>query len=266
MRLNIYLYSNDPRFFYRVNDSFKKLKLPIRVLNFGTKFRKMDGIILTTKSEYEQFSLEKQNDRFLVYSETQDFEEFIMKVLATHKLGYVDNYSEIIFSIDPGYKKSGVAIFIDEYFLKSEILFKQVDIIELIKNFTKYFNSDEGPPVEVKIFFGAGVPSLVDSLLKGLREELKEDIPDFYLIDESFTSKIKFNKKLFKISKHEYSALKIAIRGVNALKNNLLSGEVLKQNKKFQTMELVSELEFTEILEKEVFFGYLSISDALERL
>ena len=101
--------------------------------------------------------------------------------------------------------------------------------------------------------------------LTAAEKELKDKIPVFYLVDERYTSKMKFNKKLFKISKHEYSALKIAIRGVKALKNNIFSDEVLKKNQKFQTVELVSDLEFNEILEKEVFFGYLSISDALER-
>jgi len=259
------LYSNDSRFFYKVNNSLKKLKIPIQVLNFGQKVRNFDGVVLTTQEEFERLPDEIQSDKFLVYSDSQDFEEYIMQILATHKFGNNRDYNEIIFSIDPGENKTGVAIFLDEYFFISRIFYDQKKIVSEIKKFISYFKFRKSDAYKIKIFFGIGVPSLVESLLDALTEEFKENPPIFYLVDERKTSKIKHRKKILNITKHEISAIWIAIRAIKALKSVNYFDESIKNNRKQSQKKLNSEIKFDENLDKEVFLGNLSISEALER-
>jgi len=264
LRIKLYIYTKNPRFFYKINNSLNKLRIPFYVLNYGVKLRNINGIILTTEKEYNNaISPENQTDRFLVYSNTQDFEEYLMHVLATHKFGFKKQYLKLIFSIDPGKNKSGMAIFLDEYFLISKILYNQKDFVDNIGKFISYFNSDKLKPIMIKIFFGIGVPSLVESLLEVLSRKFKEFIPIFYLVDERNTSKMKYNKHIFKISKHEISAIWIAIRGIKAIK----SMKILESNEENTTSELPknlnSEIKFDENFAKNIYFGNLSISDAL---
>ena len=263
LRIKIYIYSNNSRFFYKINNSLNELRIPFYVLNYGIKLRNIKGIILTTQKEFDGISSENLKNRFLIYQDTQDFEEYIMHVLAAHKLNFKKRYLELIFSIDPGKNNSGIAIFLDEYFLISKILHNQREFVDYIGKFISYFNSDKLKPIIIKIFFGIGVPSLVESLLEVLSRKFKEFFPIFYLVDERNTSKMKYDKHIFKISKHEISAIWIAIRGIKAIK----SMNILNSNKEDSQSEfpkkLNSEIKFDINLAKNVYFGNSSISEAL---
>ncbi len=263
LRIKIYIYSNNSRFFYKINNSLNELRIPFYVLNYGIKLRNIKGIILTTQKEFDGISSENLKNRFLIYQDTQDFEEYIMHVLAAHKFNFKKRYFELIFSIDPGKNKSGIAIFLDEYFLISKILHNQREFVDYIGKFISYFNSDKLKPIIIKIFFGIGVPSLVESLLEVLSRKFIEFMPIFYLVDERNTSKMKYDKHIFKISKHEISAIWIAIRGIKAIK----SMNILNSNKEDSQSEfpkkLNSEIKFDINLAKNVYFGNSSITEAL---
>lgn len=263
LRIKIYIYSNNSRFFYKINNSLNELRIPFYVLNYGIKLRNIKGIILTTQKEFDGISSENLKNRFLIYQDTQDFEEYIMHVLAAHKFNFEKRYLELIFSIDPGKNNSGIAIFLDEYFLISKILHNQREFVDYIGKFISYFNSDKLKPIIIKIFFGIGVPSLVESLLEVLSRKFIEFMPIFYLVDERNTSKMKYDKHIFKISKHEISAIWIAIRGIKAIK----SMNILNNNKEDSQSEfpkkLNSEIKFDINLAKNVYFGNSSISEAL---
>jgi len=263
LRIKLYIYSNNSRFFYKINKSLNELRIPFYVLNYGVKLRNIKGIILTTQKEFDGISSENLKNRLLIYQDTQDFEEYIMHVLAAHKLNFKKRYLELIFSIDPGKNKSGIAIFLDEYFLISKILHNQREFVDYIGKFISYFNSDKLKPIIIKIFFGIGVPSLVESLLEVLSRKFKEFMPIFYLVDERNTSKMKYDKHIFKISKHEISAIWIAIRGIKAMKSmNILNSNEEHPQSEF-LKKLNSEIKFDINLAKNVYFGNSSISEAL---
>lgn len=263
LRIKIYIYSNNSRFFYKINNSLNELRIPFYVLNYGVKLRNIKGIILTTQKEFDGISSENLKNRFLIYQDTQDFEEYIMHVLAAHKFNFKKRYFELIFSIDPGKNKSGIAIFLDEYFLISKILHNQREFVDYIGKFISYFNYDKLKPIIIKIFFGIGVPSLVESLLEVLSRKFKEFMPIFYLVDERNTSKMKYDKHIFKISKHEISAIWIAIRGIKAIKSmNILNSNEKDSQSEFPK-KLNSEIKFDINLAKNVYFGNSSISEAL---
>lgn len=263
LRIKIYIYSNNSRFFYKINNSLNELRIPFYVLNYGIKLRNIKGIILTTQKEFDGISSENLKNRFLIYQDTQDFEEYIMHVLAAHKFNFKKRYLELIFSIDPGKNKSGIAIFLDEYFLISKILHNQREFVDYIGKFISYFNSDKLKPIIIKIFFGIGVPSLVESLLEVLSRKFIEFMPIFYLVDERNTSKMKYDKHIFKISKHEISAIWIAIRGIKAIKSmNILNSNEVDSQSEFPK-KLNSEIKFDINLAKNVYFGNSSISEAL---
>ncbi len=263
LRIKLYIYSNNSRFFYKINNSLNELRIPFYVLNYGVKLRNIKGIILTTQKEFDGISSENLKNRFLIYQDTQDFEEYIMHVLAAHKFNFKKRYLELIFSIDPGKNKSGIAIFLDEYFLISKILHNQREFVDYIGKFISYFNSDKLKPIIIKIFFGIGVPSLVESLLDVLSRKFKEFMPIFYLVDERNTSKMKYDKHIFKISKHEISAIWIATRGIKAIKSmNILNSNEEDSQSEFPK-KLNSEIKFDINLAKNVYFGNSSISEAL---
>jgi len=264
LKINIYLYSNDSRFFYKINTRLKQLHVPFDILNPESKLN-VNGIILTTKKEFDEISPKKHSNQFLIYSNIQDFEEYIMHILATHKFGFRKRYSELIFSIDPGRNKSGMAIFLDEYFLTSTVLYKQEDLIENIRKFISYYNTDDSIPQDIKIFFGIGVPSLVESIIEALSEEFKGNSPISYLVDERFTSKIKYNKKILKISKHEISAIWIAIRGTNAIQTTEIINGITQNSQIMGSRKLNSNIKFDENLTTEVYLGNLSISNLLKK-
>ncbi len=264
MKINIYLYSNDSRFFYKINTRLKQLHVPFDILNSDAKL-KVNGIILTTKKEFDEISPKKQSNQFLIYSNIQDFEEYIMHVLASHKFGFRKRYSDLIFSIDPGRNKSGMAIFLDEYFLISKVVFNQENLLDNIRKFISYYNADDSIPLYIKIFFGVGVPSLVESILQALSEEFKKNLPISYLVDERYTSKIKYNKKILKISKHEISAIWIAIRGINAIKTTEIINGITQNSQIMGSRKLNSNIKFDENLTTEVYLGNLSISNLLKK-
>ncbi|MEJ2296534.1 MAG: hypothetical protein P8Y23_17440, partial [Candidatus Lokiarchaeota archaeon] len=77
----------------------------------------------------------------LAYSEEDDFENYIIRVLAALRVGYKDHYSEILFSVDPG-KRTGLMIFLEGYYLYSYCCFKPDEILEKIMRYVECFQSD----------------------------------------------------------------------------------------------------------------------------
>ncbi|MFW9897041.1 MAG: hypothetical protein ACFFD7_14640, partial [Candidatus Thorarchaeota archaeon] len=92
-----------------------KHKIKFQILNLDSKIPSISAIILTTSEDIDKLEV-KNNNNYIVYSRTYDFERYVIKVLAAYRIGYREVYSTLTFSIDPG-NKIGLMIFVDDFYL-----------------------------------------------------------------------------------------------------------------------------------------------------
>jgi hypothetical protein len=207
--------TEDLNFFYRLNKQLQYLQIEFKVLNIGKKIPDIpNSIILSTFEELHKFdNYQKVKEKILPYAKEDDFEKYIIKVLAAIKISN-NNYSEIIFSIDPGTKHFGLVVFLDDYYLNSHTIYEK-DI--LIKKVWLYINAlQEGNPNQLKLFFkfGRGIMSITIMLIEQIFQNFNnKELVKILLIDESKTSKYKIRDETKKkIPKDEASALIISLR------------------------------------------------------
>jgi hypothetical protein len=272
-RNKIYVLTENLNFFYRLNKELNRFKIPFKILSLSKKIPPFPSIILTTLEEFRNQEYHRKNGNFLTYSSEESFEEYILKVISTYRIGYKDHYSELTFSIDPG-NRSGLIVFLDDYYLMSHCCFEIRDLIKKIKNYTQYFKKDNPDSLKLVLKFGKGVLSLTRDLVDIISAifSAEKDIK-ILLIDEFKSSKIKINKKYKerKISKDEVSALVLALRdGIEVNKSNyhLLFNHVKSKSSKnedFKKEKLNNNsisLEEIADIAAQVLRGNLSLSEA----
>ena len=134
MRTNIFVLTEDLNFFYRLNKEFERLQLKFKVLNIGDKIPNIhNSIILSTVKEMKKFeNVDGIKGKILSYAKEDDFEQYIVKILAVNKIGN-KIYSELVFSIDPGTKHIGLVIFLDDYYLISHTILEKERLVEKIR-------------------------------------------------------------------------------------------------------------------------------------
>ncbi|MFX1308876.1 MAG: hypothetical protein ACFE8C_04200 [Promethearchaeota archaeon] len=233
-----------------------------------------NSIILSTLEEMNEFeNFDQVKTTILPYAREDDFEKYIIKLLAVTKISN-KNYSEIIFSIDPGTKYLGLVIFLDDYYLNSHTLY---DIENLIKKIWLYVNAlEEGIPNPLKVIFkfGRGIIPITLKLIEQIFKEFKEERLRVLLIDEAKTSKYKIRDKArSKIPKDEAAALFISLRDgleithenyrtlINQKRLNRLKSEKFDKARVEDNEEIDHKL--IEIAEN-VLKGNLSLSKSME--
>jgi len=270
-RNKIYVLTENLNFFYKLNKQLNRFNIPFKILSFSNKIPISPSIVLTTLEEFKKHQNYHKNGNFLTYSSEKPFEEYILKVISAYRIGYKDYYSELTFSIDPG-NRSGLVVFLDDYYLISHCCFETRDLIKKIKNYTQYFQKNNPDPMKLVLKFGRGVLSLtrdlVDIISTIFRDEKKMHI---LLIDEFKSSKIKISNKdkKHKISKDEVSALVLALRdGIEVTKKNyhlvfnqIKSRTLIKEDfKKVKLDEKSISLEKIADIVVQVLNGELSLS------
>jgi hypothetical protein len=207
--------TEDLNFFYRLNKQLQHLQIEFKVLNIGKKIPDIpNSIILSTFEELHKFdNYQKVKEKILPYAKEDNFEKYVIKVLAAIKIRN-NNYSEIIFSIDPGTKHFGLVIFLDDYYLNSHTFYEKD---KLIKKVWIYINAlQEDNPNQLKFFFkfGRGIMSITIKLIEQIFQNFtNKGLVKILLIDESRTSKYKIRDETKKkIPKDEASALIISLR------------------------------------------------------
>ena len=151
---------------------------------------------------------------FLVYSKSENFELYLLRVIAAYRIEYKNNYISLTFSIDPG-KKIGLMIFLDDYYLDSFCCYEKDELLVAIKNNIHTFQ-DNNPNLMVLTFkLGMGVPSITYELIENIFKFLhgRKNV-NIFLINEYKSSKMRIIKKQKErnFSKDEISALILAFR------------------------------------------------------
>ncbi len=236
MRNKIFILTEDLQFFYRINKELNQLKIKSKILNFWNKIPNISSVILTTSKEIEKIkNIDEKITKILPFSEKDSLEGYILKVLAAYRRGIERNYSELIFSIDPGTIHYGLVIFLDGFFIYSSTFNKKENLIKKVKDFSDSLQESTKELISIKIKIGSGVINTAPDLLKTIQSlfDYKREIKIF-LVNEDKTSKINiyFDKRRF--PKHEASALIIALRSGIILSDNNLN-KTIKQPKLVNT-------------------------------
>ncbi|MEJ2250235.1 MAG: hypothetical protein P8Y97_11345 [Candidatus Lokiarchaeota archaeon] len=220
MRKNIFIFTQEPKFFYKLNKRLKSLKLSYRVLSLGEKVPYYPSIILTTEKETKNLPNFHNNKTTIIsYKENTDFEVYIFKILKSYQVGNKISKS-LMFSIDPG-KKFGLIVFLDGYYLYSKTFYDKRTLVENIKLNIEYIKEINlfCPKLIIKI--GRGVLNISSFLVEEIFTTISEKDLKVYLINEGKSSKIKLHRLINVLSKHEASALVLALReGISVNREN----------------------------------------------
>jgi len=275
LRNNIFILTDDLNFFYLVNKELNRLKIKFKILNVGNKIPRIpNSLILTTQEEVTKCEARyKSNVNILPYSDDEIFNHYIIRVLAASRLG-IDNHFELVFSIDPGSKHLGLAVFLDGFYLNSHTLYSDEDLLNNIGIYIEVLQKVNEKPLNLILKFGSGILTLNSELLEKIYDRFKVKKPiKFLLIDESKSSKYKiYTRDKKRIPSHEASALIIALRkGLEVDQTNIIdliknfkSNDLKKRFFKFENINKRHE-SLNEIAEK-VLRGEISINDSIDML
>ena len=277
MRNNIFILTDDLNFFYLVNKELNRLKIKFKILNVGNKIPRIpNSLILTTQEEVTKFEARyKSNVNILPYSDDEIFSHYIIRVLAASRVSPIMlQYSELTFSIDPGSKHLGLAVFLDGFYLNSHTLYSDDDLLTKIEIYINIFQNVTQKPLSLIFKFGSGILSLNFWVLEKIYQKFKKKKSiKFFLIDESKSSKFKiYTQDKKRIPSHEASALIIALRkGLEVEQTNII--DLIKQFKSHDLKKKIFKFEnnnkrhesLNEIAEK-VLRGEISINDSIDML
>ncbi len=210
----LFILTENLNFFYKINKRLIEKRIKVEILNPGNKIPNAPSIILTTRDEFKKYYNKDLKVNFLVYSKGENFEQYLLRVIAAYRIEYKNNYLSLTFSIDPG-KRIGLMIFLDDYYLDSFCCYEKGELLAAIMNAIHTFQ-DSNPNLMVLTFkLGMGVPSftyeLIEDIFKFLHGRKSVSI---FLINEYKSSKMRIIKKQKErnFSKDEISALILAFR------------------------------------------------------
>lgn len=259
----LYVYTENLNFFYRLNKELIHLNVKFKILNVRTKLPIHNSIVLTTSEEVHKFKKIFENVYFLPYSDGENFNHYILKMLAAYRIDYKDYYSELTFSIDPGTKHIGLVVFLDDYFLASHTIYDKNDFIKVIKEFITCFQKNNPNLINLQFKFGRGFARITIDLVKETYNSFKNrNRMKVFLIDESKSSKIKIQDKSKKIrTKHEISALILALRkGLEINQTNYY--KTIKQIK----LENSNDIKGKEIINEEIKDSSSKLKEVIESI
>jgi len=271
----LYILTENLNFFYKINKRLIEKRIKAEILNPGNKIPNEPSIILTTRDEFEKYYNKDLKVNFLVYSRGENFELYLLRVIAACRIEYKNNYLSLTFSIDPG-KKIGLMIFLDDYYLDSFCCFENSDFFAIIQKYIAVFEEDNPTLMKLNFKLGRGVLDITYDLVKQIyimfqnRKDLR-----VCLIDEFKSSQFRLSGNTIgkKFTKDEISALILAFRlGIEVRFDNyedifkqLRMKKLYIRKTEKEKLENYNEplLSLEEVVEK-VLSGKLTLSNAIE--
>jgi hypothetical protein len=194
-----------------LNKELDRKNIKYQILNIQGKIPNHPSIILTTSIEAKNIEMTNNQAKLLPYSEEEDFEQYILKIIAAFRIKYKKVYSKVLFSIDPGTKYLGIVVFLDDYYLDSSTLFTTEDLLKYIEGVIEAFQNELSNSLKISFKIGMGIIDNTYTLISRIYTRLtgKFNI-QVYLIDEVSSSKIRISN--IKFPKHETSAIMLSFR------------------------------------------------------
>lgn len=249
----VFVITNNSKFFFRLNKELKKLGIPFIVLNLGQCIPNVDSIVLTTLKEvFKINNYNKKKVNFIPYKDDENFDKYFFNFLKIYQCGFGD-HSKLVFSIDPG-KTFGLIVFIGGYFFYSKTFYDKKELISNIKNCVANIEDENNSSLKLTFKIGRGVfPQSLELITEIYNLFSSEEKISIYLINELKSSKFKFHRIFQNISKHEASAIILALRkGIHVNKENYLRFFELKKTDKEIKEKLIQELNEISFLNNNV--------------
>ncbi len=276
-KLNFFIFSANSKFFYKLNKELIRLGIKAKILTFGKKIPNVPCVILTTKEELA--NIRNPNEKIvkiLAYGKKENFDKYMTRVISTYRIGYKIDYTEFLFSIDPGTKHIGLAAFLDDYYLISHTFYNIDDLLDKAKKYFTFLQENQYYELALIFKVGMGVLETTLEVVSNIFRHFKEfDQIKIILIDESKTSKIRIYNKENKIPKHEASALILALReGIEINKENFVRIFSDIKNKRISIINYNNHFHYnpddsSEILKELIYKlvnGDLSLIESSEKL
>lgn len=225
----LFLYIKDLRIFYHLTKKLKSRGMNYSIFE-GEYFPYRDTLIVSDSEGIEEI---KKNPKyksianlyeFLDYDKYPNFNTLYVNIL--REIRHIKEFSNMICAIDPGEENIGLAYFLDNKLLTTELVHNPLDVIDNLNLYIYSLN-----PVQVLIKIGKGnLKSMRDVLLmilgnsgEGDHNELPEcNNLTIQLVDEEGSSQKKIIKKNLddqelsynerSLSKDEKAAIWIGIR------------------------------------------------------
>ncbi|MFX0099151.1 MAG: hypothetical protein ACFFCS_06175 [Candidatus Hodarchaeota archaeon] len=189
-----------------------------------------------------------------------------------------EKFDNVVIGIDPGYKNTGIALFINNALIEAATIPTMDDkIMKFIDNFLKDLlkKHSENDTVPIKVKIGNGIPiemKKVISLLLGMNIFQKLDL-NLEVVDEFQTNTpyLIRKSKFMKIGKDQIAAINIGLRQGKHLSvenfegnNNKVTRKQVK-NIQDESRRLTNEsLSISEGLATKVLLGKLSLPEAIQ--
>lgn len=215
---NVLVYTHDLRLFYLLAKKFSDEHVHWHAINFFTDLPPVESVLITTEKDLMKYKPEfPTHIEILVVSNVDSIDSIFLKTLQYAR--GIENYRELIVSIDPGTEKSGVALFLDRTYVYSQEKYNFHQIYDFIALAFTTFN-----PKFCSLKIGNGYYHLTKKFVKYYaHQRIISNIITPYLVSEHGSSKLKFAiDAAHALSRHEYAAIAIGRREGFALSQQLL--------------------------------------------
>lgn len=281
----LFLFVRDLRVFYFLTKKLKAQGFEFSV--FDEKYiPKRASVIVTDEEGKEEienlpkFQKRSHHYEFIKYENYPNYATLIIQIIK--KIRDIGQFYKLTCAIDPGQKNIGLAYFLDERLLNTELFHHSIDVIQNINLYTLSLK-----PTRFEIKIGRGnLKSMRDivRLLLGSNEEYVLEQEDFeiMLVDERGSSQRHKPKNYYElstryslirenISRDEKAAIRIGLRPgerldydtLEQILNCQITSSDLKNIQRLSRRKTKGKYSLSRKLAKKVFLGQLSMDKAL---
>ncbi len=285
MDKNLLLFINDPKVFFIFSKKLKEKGIKWIGLESAStlpNYIPKGGSVIVSESEGIE-NIKKEGIfgdamrfySFINYEKFPNFDSLLIHVIK--KIRGIEIYSTLSCAIDPGQKNIGIAYFLDEKFLITEIMHRDIEVVERINFYILSLR-----PNKIKIKIGSGnLRSLRDLISLFLGNNMEKDV-ELYLVNEYGTSKkrgpkfyydeIPDNIDVKNKSNDEIAAITIGLRegkiltfqNIEKILNKEAPKSELKHIQRLSRKESSGELSLSRKLAQEVYLGKITMESAIE--
>ena len=173
-KLNFFIFSANTKFFYNLNKELIRLGFKAKILNFGTKIPNIPCVILTTKEELANIkNPDEKVVKILAYDNKENFERYMTSVISTYRIGYKRDYTELLFSIDPGTKHIGLVLFLDNYYFISHTFYNIDNLLIKARKYYTYLQENQHSKLSLIFKVGMGVLEITLEVVSNIFRHFK---------------------------------------------------------------------------------------------
>jgi hypothetical protein len=216
---DLYLFTENFRLFYQLISKFKELTIQwIPVDNF-TQVPPHDVVLITTNADLQKYAPSLHpRIKCVILNPDNSINLSMMYIFQAQK--GMQNYKTVTIGIDPGSEVTGLALVLDKTYIFAECGYHRSTIIERIKLILAAFPSEQQ---WIKI--GNGYPRLARHYLFHLfSSNFPFENVDFFLVDESASSRHTYQLSKENLDRHQQAAIAIALR-----KGEIITPESLRR-------------------------------------